>query len=299
MRRASAASTRCSAAGATRRASSAARSGRDRGHRPRRAARSPPRPARTRRSVDDGPRRACSVVSGAAARRPLRQPAVLGEASERARRTMPRCRSDPAAELVELGEAEPIGALDDHDGRLGNVDADLDDRRADEHVELAVPEPRHLGIPLGRLQPAMDRVRPAAARASTRRRSTSLGSPRAATLAPRIVESSIGRHDDERPVTLRRLGPDELPQAIDVSRVTDPGLDRDPSLRRRPQIGDIEIGVDDLTERPWDRGRGHEQDVRRGSMGSGRQRGDLRRDARPASDGLDQRAQAVTVVCST
>ena len=35
-------------------------------------------------------------------------------------------------ELVELGEAEPVRALDDHDRRLGDVDAHLDDRGADE-----------------------------------------------------------------------------------------------------------------------------------------------------------------------
>ena len=51
--------------------------------------------------------------------------------------------------------------------------------------------------------------------------------------------------------------------------MADPGLDRDPALRRRPQVGDVEVGVQDLAERPRDRRRGHEQDVRRVAAGLG------------------------------
>jgi hypothetical protein len=57
---------------------------------------------------------------------------------------------------VELGEPEPVGTLDHHHRRLGHVDADLDDGRPDEHVELAVAEPGHLGIAFGGLHPAVD-----------------------------------------------------------------------------------------------------------------------------------------------
>ena len=68
--------------------------------------------------------------------------------------------ADAAAELVELGEPEPVGALDDHHRRLRHVDADLDDGRADEHVELAVAEPGHLGVAVGGLHPAVDHPDP-------------------------------------------------------------------------------------------------------------------------------------------
>ena len=44
---------------------------------------------------------------------------------------------DPAAQLVELREAEAVGFLHDHHGRVRDVDADLDHGRRDEHVELA------------------------------------------------------------------------------------------------------------------------------------------------------------------
>ncbi len=63
--------------------------------------------------------------------------------------------ADAAAELVELREAEPVGLLDDHDRRVRDVDADLDHRRRDEHVELALLERAHHLAALGRLEPAV------------------------------------------------------------------------------------------------------------------------------------------------
>ena len=48
--------------------------------------------------------------------------------------------ADPAAQLVQLGEAEDVGALDDQRVGVGDVEAGLDDRRADQDVELLLPE---------------------------------------------------------------------------------------------------------------------------------------------------------------
>ena len=64
-----------------------------------------------------------------------------------------RAAPHAAAQLVELGEAEAVGLLHDHDRRVRHVDADLDHRRRDEHVDLARLEVRHDRAPLGRLQP--------------------------------------------------------------------------------------------------------------------------------------------------
>ena len=63
--------------------------------------------------------------------------------------------ADPAAQLVQLGEAEALGMLDHHDRRLGHVDADLDDRRGDEELRLAGGEARHGGVLLRRLHLAV------------------------------------------------------------------------------------------------------------------------------------------------
>ena len=56
--------------------------------------------------------------------------------------------ADAAADLVELREAEHVGALDDERVRLRDVDARLDDRRRDEHVGVAAEERVHLLLEL-------------------------------------------------------------------------------------------------------------------------------------------------------
>ena len=86
---------------------------------------------------------------------------------------------DPAAQLVELGEAEALGMLDHHQRRIGHVDADLDHRRRDQHRELAAlrtrPSPRPSPAPSSGRGPAPTRspkrCRSAAARASAAARS--------------------------------------------------------------------------------------------------------------------------------
>ena len=51
--------------------------------------------------------------------------------------------ADPSPELVELGEAETLGVEDEHHVRIRHIDADLDHRRGDEHVDLAMAEFTH------------------------------------------------------------------------------------------------------------------------------------------------------------
>ena len=52
----------------------------------------------------------------------------------------------PAAQLVQLGQPERVGSLDDQGVGIGDVQAGLDDRRAHQDVELTVPEPLHGGF---------------------------------------------------------------------------------------------------------------------------------------------------------
>ena len=63
--------------------------------------------------------------------------------------------ADPPAELVELRQAEHVGAVDDQ--RVGgrNVEARLDDGGREQHVELAVVEGAHHVFELGRRHLAM------------------------------------------------------------------------------------------------------------------------------------------------
>ena len=61
--------------------------------------------------------------------------------------------ADPAAQLVELGDTEPVGVEQHHGGGVGDVDADLDDGGGDEHVDLAPGEGAHGAVLLLRRQP--------------------------------------------------------------------------------------------------------------------------------------------------
>ena len=55
-----------------------------------------------------------------------------------------------SAQLVQLGESEAVGVLDDHDRGVGNIHAHLDDRRGHEHLDLAFAELLHdLALGLG------------------------------------------------------------------------------------------------------------------------------------------------------
>jgi len=62
-----------------------------------------------------------------------------------------RVRAAPhaPAELMQLRESEALGMLDDHHRRVRHVDADLDHRRRDEHIDRAVAESAHGLVALG------------------------------------------------------------------------------------------------------------------------------------------------------
>ena len=51
--------------------------------------------------------------------------------------------ADAAAELIEIGQAEAIGAIDDDGVGVRNIEAALDDRGADEHVDFSGDETLH------------------------------------------------------------------------------------------------------------------------------------------------------------
>ena len=64
--------------------------------------------------------------------------------------------ADPAAQLVELGDAEPVGVEEHHRGGVVDVDADLDDRGGDEDVDLAGREGPHGAVLVVGGQPAVE-----------------------------------------------------------------------------------------------------------------------------------------------
>jgi hypothetical protein len=61
---------------------------------------------------------------------------------------------------VELREAEPLGVLDDHDGRVRHVDADFDDGGRHERIEAMPGEVAHHRLLVARLEPAVQQAEP-------------------------------------------------------------------------------------------------------------------------------------------
>ena len=68
--------------------------------------------------------------------------------------------TDTAAQLVQLADAEAIGVHHQHHGRVGHVDADLDDGGAHQHIDVAGPKRRHHGILLVAAQPPVHEPQP-------------------------------------------------------------------------------------------------------------------------------------------
>ena len=157
----------------------------------------------------------------------------LAAAVEQVRVGAPRRPPDAAAELVELGEPERVGPVDDDRVRVRDVEAGLDDRRADEDVGLAGGERDHhaLEVALGHLAVADDE-------------------PRVRQQPPELLGLGLDRLD---PV----VDVEDLAAAVELAqdrvadepgrRLGDPRLDRQPVLGRR---------LDDATCRGRRRGPG-------------------------------------------
>ena len=188
--------------------------------------------------------------------------------------------ADAPPELVELGQAEPLRALDDHHRRLRDVDADLDDGRAHEHVEVAVAEAAHLGVAVGGPQAAVDEPDPERRQQLRQPRELRLrgrGPGRLEVLVRELVVARPARrpprpggghrradprHHDERPPALGRLRRGPAPRCPRGR----PGGGCRCAPATRPagaacEGRDVEVRVQHLAQRARDRGRGHQQDV--------------------------------------
>ena len=131
--------------------------------------------------------------------------------------------ADPPAELVELGEPVALGALDQHHGRVGDVDPDLDHGRRDEHVGLAGGERLHRRRLLARRHLAVEEPDAevgelARARAAPPRRSR--------PCACELLRLGDERADDVGLAALAQPLADELVGAGALLLADDPGLDR-------------------------------------------------------------------------
>ena len=66
--------------------------------------------------------------------------------------------TDPAAQLVQLGEAHAFGILDHHEGRIGHIHADLDHRGGHQQLDAVGLEGRHGRFLLGGRLAAMHQL---------------------------------------------------------------------------------------------------------------------------------------------
>ena len=86
--------------------------------------------------------------------------ARLGHLGDQQAQAGGRATADAAAQLVELGDAEPVGVHDHHGGGVGDVDADLDDGGGDQDVHLARGEAAHHVVLVVGLHPAVQHLHP-------------------------------------------------------------------------------------------------------------------------------------------
>ncbi len=186
---------------------------------------------------------------------------LLGAGDEQAERLLGPA-PDAAAQLVQLGEPEPVRLLHDHDRRVRDVDADLDHRRRDEHVELPRLEAGHQVAPLGRLQPPVHAADAEALQlAGPQLLGLLLGGARCRRR--RLLDQ---RADDVCLPALREVGA-QARVRLGAALVGDPGGDDRLAARRRLRdLAHREVAVDRERERARDRRRGHVQDMRRAAL---------------------------------
>ena len=182
--------------------------------------------------------------------------AVLGE------RLLPRVEevrvrplaaaADPAADLVQLGQAEQVGPLDDQRVGVRDVDAGLDDGRADQDVELLLPEADHH---------LLQRV---LAHLPVRDRDPRLGH-QLAQPARRLVDRLDPVVQVEDLAVAQQLAVDGRGHLLVVVRA-DEGQHRVPLLRRGGDGGHLPDAGDRHLQRARDRRGRHGQHVDRGAQ---------------------------------
>ena len=170
--------------------------------------------------------------------------------------------ADAAAELVELGEAEALGVVEDHEIRIRDIDADLDDGGGDEGLERAVAEGFHDGVFFLRAELAVDEADVFWAEAFLpfgEGLGDGLGFYAAAFLDEGVDEvglaafCELGFHEvcDVFLLRLRAEGGDDFAAAGGFFI----------------EDGDIEVSVDGHGEGARDGGGGHDEDVWEGAVG--------------------------------
>ena len=154
---------------------------------------------------------------------------------------------DAAAQLVELRQAEGVGAVDQHRVGARDVETALDDRGAEQHVRLAVQEAHHAVLEVALLHLAV------------RDQHAHLGHELAQHVLELADRVHAVVHEEDLPAALHlaqdRLAHHRLGEARHL------GADREPVGRRRVDHREIAQARHRHLQRARDRRRGERQHV--------------------------------------
>ena len=215
-----------------------------------------PRSARST-SASLKPSRSASIA--ARRRRASSEPASREQDAVRGMLAAPH----PAAKLMELGEPVALRSLDQHHGRVGDVDPHLDHARRHQHVGPPGGEPLHRGLLVaGRHLPVQQADLEVGELAGAQPVGL-LGRG----LRLELLRALDQRTDDVRLAALAQPLADELVGAGPLLLPHHPGLDRPAPRRQLAKDGGVEIAVGGQRQGPRDRRRGHVEDVRRRPSG--------------------------------
>ena len=167
--------------------------------------------------------------------------------------------ADAAAELVELGQAEALGRVDDHDAGVVHIDADFDDARGDEHLRFARAEAGHRFFFFGRRHAAVDDADAEISQLAVGEALEHVGDAGGGDIF-RFVDE---RGDDVRLPAGLEFAADKMPPLSLLGRADDVGADFLPAGRHVAKRGDVEVAEEGHADRARDRRGGHHQVMRR------------------------------------
>ncbi len=187
-------------------------------------------------------------------------PGLLGEVPgvEQDAVGLPGTAADAPTQLVELGQAEALGVLDQHDRSVGHVDADLDHGGRDEEVDLAGLEPAHDGLLVLDAQSAVQEAHAEIGEDVAGEMASHVGS-RFEIHGLRLLDQGI--HDVDLAAFLHLLA-QELVDLGPLALRAGHRLHRSPARRQLVEHAHVEIAVQGEGQRPRNGRRRHHQQVR-------------------------------------
>lgn len=174
-----------------------------------------------------------------------------------------------------MADAEPVGVHHQHDRSVGDIDANLNDRGAHQHIDLTGPESRHRSVLVVGRQPSMHERQPQLCElGGTQPGEQAFGSGRWSDAALNVGVVGLidaGRHH----IGLAAGGSlfdDAPPGAVEPGGLVldkdDVGGNRLAPERKFAQRRGFQVAIDGQRDRARYRRRGHHQQVR-GNAGGG------------------------------